>query len=665
MIDSTSFSSSLPEDPVGIDTNGTQSWIPRWTNLKHVYDALSNFLVEDCDQSLPIFRGASGTFSHPDLKAIAQNTSTTDAIVLLKLCVVAAANCQEKVTFLTGMQELSGAVQRVLMETLQEAQNAQASQPSSDSGQEQEDESEGEEDDLIHERFPEESPSATNVHESRALPPVTTTSDLAYEERLAKVIADSQKLEHEKIGLQRQIDELDANYGALHERYDRLQDELNESNSRLGAVLSGRVGDEGKSMQAKNETLIASLEARVAEYEGDLDGLRKQNEVLKIKAERVQKLQDDYDETKIERDNLSRKANTAEKYRLKLEASQDLEKENASLKTRISDLQGQLRTSDTKTASSSNLAREVEEYRRMLPAIEQDRHELNEMKKRVEFEFHMLQARYSESEEQLRRSRLEVEDLQGRLRELDESVQVVGQERLVTSQDHQVNERDLEAEEADFAAAEARLTEVLQKSEASRETTSNGHSTLAPGLDLTNLVADNGISEDELRAIMSAMRAQMAAGTSAERETGMKMQKRMVIMLEKVRTRNLALVEQIRKQSDAIGELEQRPEVPTQNSELSRGERKGMEESEMEQQLEEQDVVIENLKREIRLVCSAWYEQNQRLAALGGGGGGGGAVALMRIKDRNGIEDPRSFLGRQRSMVSKVMLGGGAKSGQR
>lgn len=552
------------------------------------------------------------------------------------------------------------------METLQEAQNAGQSQQGSEFEQEEEEDLEYEEDESVqNDSFQEENIGNHALQDQQPGAIGTTTSDLAYEERLAKVIADGQKLVHEKIGLQRLLDETNARYGTLEEKYNRTQEELNESHSRLSAVLSGRVGDEGKSMQAKNETLIAGLEARVAEYEGDLDALKKQNEVLKIKAERVQQLQDDYDEIKIERDNLSRKANAAEKYRLKLEASQELEKENVSLKSKIGDLQGQLRTSDTRTASSSNLAREVEEYRRMLPAIEQDRHELNEMKKRVEFEFHMLQARYSESEEQLRRSRQEVEDLQGRLREYDEGADIAP-----TRSDHteeiQLGGRDLESEEADFAAAEARLTEALQQTEAEPTLgTSNDKedNSVFGGLDLSNLDTENGISEDELRAIMSAMRAQMAAGTSAERETGMKTQKRMVVMLEKMRSRNVALVEQIRKQSDTISELEQRPQKIVEEVELRPRKREGLEESELEQQLDEQDIIIENLRREIRLVCSAWYEQNQRLAALGAGGGGG-AVALMRLKDRNGLEEPKSFLGRQRSMAGKVMLGGNVKSGR-
>lgn len=621
---------------------------------------MSNFLIEECDQTLPLFHSSSGIKSNPDLKGIAQNSSIGDAVILLKLCVVAAVNCEERLAFLTGMQELSAGVQRVLMETLQEAGNARPSEPGSEGGQEHEEEYEYEEDEYVDEDSYQDDVAADALHQDRAMPTGgTTTSDLAYEERLAKVIADNQKVVHERIALQRQLDDANASYGTLQEKYDRSQDELNESNSRLTAVLSGRAGEEGKGMQAKNETLIASLEARVTEYEADLDGLRKQNEVLKIKAERVQKLQDDYDEIKIERDNLSRKANTAEKYRLKLEASQEMEKENANLKTKIGDLQSQLRTSDTKTASSSNLAREVEEYRRMLPAIEQDRHELNEMKKRVEFEFHMLQARYSESEEQLRRSRQEVEDLQGRIREYDDEAGVAPT-RAEAGEESQLDERDLESEEADFAAAEARLVEALQQSETVAET-NNGDDKSTPGLDLTGLDAENGISEDELRAIMSAMRAQMAAGTSAERETGMKMQKRMVIMLEKVRSRNIALVEQIRKQSDTISELEKRPEKAPEESEQAKNKREGMGESELEQQLDEQDVLIENLRREIRLVCSAWYEQNQRLATLGAGGGGG-AVALMRLKDRNGIEEPRSFLGRQRSLVGKAIFGGNTRN---
>lgn len=488
----------------------------------------------------------------------------------------------------------------------------------------------------------------------------TSAADLAFEERLAKVIAESQRISREKHDMQRQIDELHVQYGSLQERYDRSQDDLSEANERLTAVLSGRAGANEKSSEAQKDSLIASLEARVAESEAENESLRKGNEVLKIKAERVQKLQDDYDEIKIERDALTRKANAAEKYRLKLEASQDLEKENTNLKQKVSELQSLIKASDSRTASSSDLAREVDEYRRLLPAIEQERHEVNEMKKRIEFDYHLLQARYGESEEEIRRKRAEVEELEARLREYEGGDAPVRKPDIEDEEDSEG--RDLESEEADFEAAQARLSEALLRSEAAQttETKPNGDVDPLASLDELDLGGD-AISEEELRAIMSAMRAQMAAGLGSERESGLKTQKKMVVMLEKARTRNELLIKHIRDLVEQVRELQLRPAV---KEEAEPKEPKS--ESEMEQQLEEQEIKIENLMREIRLISSAWYEQNQRLATLGSGSGGG-AVALMRLKGGHGVEEPKSFLGKQRRMLDKVSMGLGpvVKAGAR
>lgn len=619
--------------------------------MKHIYDALSVFLVEECSQQLPLFYNSVGQRGNPDLKAIAQHGSLGDVVLLLKLCVVAATSCHDNIRFLQPMQELPEGVQRVLMETIQEAQE------NNDEDNEEQYEEEDQEYEPEDEQYQEQT-SPRILQESTSIP--AGISDLAFEERLAKVIADGQKIAREKHEVQRHFEDLNARYDSLQERFEQSQDDLSEANDRLTAVLSGRAGGVEKSSEAQKEAIIANLEARVTEYETDIESLRKSNEVLKIKAERVQKLQDDYDEIKIERDNLSRKANTAEKYRQKLEASQDQEKENVTLKQKIADLQTQLRASDTRTASSSDLQREIDEYRRLLPAIEQERHEVNEMKKRLEFDYHLLQARHSESEEQLRRSRQEVEDLQGRLRDYDNGIEPAprrGDEGV-----EEVEGKDLESEEADYAAAEARLNEALLRSDAKAATDSpirtppNGEaaSSIVEKLDLD----ENGISEDELRAIMSAMRAQMAAGTSLERETALKMQKKMVIMLEKARSKNIGLIDEINKRGAMITELEQRPPVSEVKSETEAA-KEPKSENEMEQLLDEQDVLIANLKREIRLISSAWYEQNQRLATLGSGSGGG-AVALMRLKGGNGLEEPKSFLGKQRKMIERATVGLGS-----
>merc|ERR1711939_276063 len=95
-------------------------------------------------------------------------------------------------------------------------------------------------------------------------------------------------------------------------------------------------------------------------------------------------------------------------------------KDNTSLRAKVAEMQNQLKQSDSARASSGDLQREIDEYRRLLPSIEQERYELNEMKKRLEFDYHTLEARYQDTVEQLSRQQKEVEDLQSRLQDYED-----------------------------------------------------------------------------------------------------------------------------------------------------------------------------------------------------------------------------------------------------
>lgn len=509
----------------------------------------------------------------------------------MKLLVVAAINCGDRIEFLRQMQNLPESTQEVLMTTAQEAGEG-------DQGEEAE------------------------IEEIEDIP-TTVDSALASEERLGKVLADNQRIAHEKRDLERQLQEAQTRQSKLQDRFDQSQDELKEANDRLTAVLAGE-GGQNRPLDSKSESIIAALEARVTSVDSENEDLRRTNEVLKIKAEKSQKLQDDYDEIKIERDRLSRKANTAEKYKQKLEASQSLEKDNQTLRNKVNELQMQLKQSDSSRMSSSDLQREIEEYRRLLPSIEQERYELNEMKKRLEFDYHTLQARYNDTVEELNKQHNTVEELQGRLRDYEDGI------TPATPRDDEI--KDLETEEAEFAESEAKLTAALM----------DGDSQI------------DGISEDELKAIMSAMRAQAQAGSATEKESSMKAQKKLVIAVEKARSKNKQLLEHIQKQSDLISNLQsvtKQPEtVPKVSTPVvtpvAEVQSHSFETPQAGQKLEDTLQLNENLRRELKLVTSAWYEQNIRLASSG----------ALPLRTR-GQPEPRSFLGKQRRAVETVVLG--------
>ncbi|KAI9879034.1 MAG: hypothetical protein M1823_006881, partial [Watsoniomyces obsoletus] len=201
--------------------------------------------------------------------------------------------------------------------------------------------------------------------------------------------------------------------------------------------------------------------------------------------------------------------------------------------------------------------------------------------------------------------------------------------------------KDLEQEEAEFAESEARLTAALLNGEE----------------------GESDISENELKAIMSAMRAQAQAGSANERESSTRAQKRLLVVVERSRTKNQELAEHIRKQSELIHDLqnqtprtvlaatpkEETPLPPPPKDPPMRPPSPSSSEAEI--QLEATLRLNANLHRELDLVTSAWHEQNRRFAS-------GGMVTLRT----RASPEPRSFLGKHRKMIDIVALGGSARS---
>lgn len=217
-----------------------------------------------------------------------------------------------------------------------------------------------------------------------------------------------------------------------------------------------------------------------------------------------------------------------------------------------------------------------------------------------------------------------IEDLQGRMQDGEEEpVPLVSTTAKDLEEAEEEDEKPVPEKvepETDFAESEARLTAAL---------VSDG---------------DDGISEDELKAIMGAMRAQAQAGTASEKE---KAQKKLIVAIERGKSRNTSLEEHIKKQSELIQKLradakeqEDRPPPPPPKDEEPRPPSPTA--SEAEHDIEAARKVIQNLRRELDLMTSAWFEQSKRLASGGS------------LRQR----EPKSFLGRQRRIVEAVPLGG-------
>ena len=156
---------------------------------------------------------------------------------------------------------------------------------------------------------------------------------------------------------------------------------------------------------------------------------------------------------------------------------------------------------------------------------------------------------------------------------------------------------------------------------------------------------------------MSAMRAQAHVGSAAERESSVRAQKKMIMAIERQRTKNKLLIDHVQKQDQAIGDMQKKmreaqrqgnedvpPPPPPKDKPAATGSLLD-EESETER-LTNQNII---LHRELKLMASAWYDQNLRLASTSSAASGRGRAGHAG--------EPRGFLGRQRRRVDAMASG--------
>ena len=383
-IDPQYFLGELPE-------RSNDTWVPKWQNLKHTHKLLISYIRSQNDDKLPGALDPS-----PDLKMIAETSSVKETNKLLKLLLFAAITSPNAETYVATMPELSTTTQ----ESLKDIITASHGPPV--------------------ERFDADGAEITEIPGAG----FTIDPELQFEERVGKVLAENDKLSNEKKELEKALEDLHNRLARLQENNDTLQSRLTTTEDRLMTLKSGKgeFGPHAKVLESKTrqqEDLIATQEAKITASQDEIDSLRKSVESLHIKNQRYQTLQDDYDEIKNERDQLSRRANASEKYRQKLQASQDFEKENISLNKQLKDLQQQLKEADSSFKTSSERDVELEEYRKLIPKIEQDRHEIQNLKKQLEFNNHALTERLESADEQRARDEATISDLREQLREFE------------------------------------------------------------------------------------------------------------------------------------------------------------------------------------------------------------------------------------------------------
>jgi myosin heavy subunit len=455
---------SKPSLPISSETDLQLSF----ASLEQSYKAVTTFLLKNC-------RHDPGRLPPPDFRLIASGEGLEDLINLLELVILAAFKGANRNIYAKDIQDLPEATQKLIFELI-------ASHSDDDDDEEQQDENAGSEG---------SSQPASSRGDDRIDLPIGFDADLAREERLLKLVAERKEAQQEKQVYRDQLSDLHSRYTSLQQSFERTQDELKDTKDRLQTLLSGRDPQSSyRSSQPEKDEQIAELEAKLSELEEANEALNRSKEVFRVKAEKSQSLQDDYDEIKQQNASLRNRVNALDKYKQKAEEGRNLEDRNRVLEAKVADLQKQLKESDSSLVSIVELRRTNDEYRQLLSTIEQDRNEQHEMKMRIELQYHTLVAEHRESVDQLARQNATNEELESRLHEYEEG------HTPTTTKPRAPESTTLSGYDEDFAQDEAKLSQEFT---------------------MVDVDDQNYISEVELRAIMAAMQAQARdAGTSGK-----------------------------------------------------------------------------------------------------------------------------------------------------
>lgn len=470
------------------------------TNLKHIYEILKTYIVERCKRQLPLPSG------EPDLEAIAQSKSEKDVIQLLKLVLLAAVFGRVSMDYIEKLISFSEDAQAQFYLVLNEPEAIEDDEDEKDVAPSPPDASTGPDDDRaspLSENGPGKEPG------------------LVYEERIAELIAAKKGLEHETVELKEQLENMHDLHTKLQKNYDNLESQQKDTAERLDALRSGKgeqsiLGIQRTKMQ-QQETIIATLESQLASLQEKNNHLSIQTEVLESQSAGFQQMQDDLYELKLDREQLQRKANAADKYKQKLQSLQKADEENESLKYRVAEMQRQLKEFDSEQLNVSDLRRENDEYRQLVSNIEQQLIESNEAKKRAEFENMKLAAKAQQADDQASRWHLRAEELQTMFNENR------APESPTTPRAPLSNGLGLTASE-DGSPSVSNLSEEMS----------------SVAIDDSNM-----ISEDELQSIIRIMKEHNKGATNAEKTSSIQEQQKLAAKIENSRATTKALCQVI------------------------------------------------------------------------------------------------------------------------
>lgn len=244
--------------------------------------------------------------------------------------------------------------------------------------------------------------------------------ELLLEQHLGEIKSQLERCQAEVKDLKEEKDQTDDAYNRLQESYDAVRKESIETEVQLKkftAMHNERNLRSVKDLETKisqQEEVIGRQETQINEHRSKEAEMQRRIKKLDAADDRLQNLQDDFDVQKVELEHQTRKANSGEKYKQKVQASQNLEKERDSLRKDLNEARSKLEEASNVRRGNVKLQQENREISQTLSRSERDNTELRETKQAYLSEINRLQHDSKSLRDALAQSQERIIDLEER-----------------------------------------------------------------------------------------------------------------------------------------------------------------------------------------------------------------------------------------------------------
>ncbi|KAL9124445.1 MAG: hypothetical protein Q9217_006219 [Psora testacea] len=250
--------------------------------------------------------------------------------------------------------------------------------------------------------------------------PDPRTEVLHLEEQYAKIMSQLERRNMEYADLKADFQAVSDSLARSQETNDALSTQIIEKDDQLKKqrlMNSNQRQSSTRDLESKisqQEEAIAGHEAQLAKSHFQVAELQRENKILIASSEKLQKLQDEYDVMKLELGKQTRKANTADKYVQKLQASQIIEKERDFFRQELEGARGIISASENIQKENIALQKSNDEASRTLSQVEQENEELRMTRKQLRLNYDSLAQQVNALNERFAQDQETIVDLKDR-----------------------------------------------------------------------------------------------------------------------------------------------------------------------------------------------------------------------------------------------------------